>query len=106
MLSDVVATPVAGGVQLDVTGTGEVARAIGEMVGTHAQVLEREPGLKSVAAALPNGIRLVVTAEDPKDARLVARIRGLGFAGLLATGDHHTTHHLALAKGESGAHRH
>ena len=107
MESEVGATPVPGGVQLDVTGKGDVARAIGEMVGTHAQVLDREPGLKSVGEKLPDGIRLTVTAEDPNDARLVARIRGLGFAGLLATGDHHAAHHLALAKGEGGAaHRH
>lgn len=107
MLSEVVATPVPGGVQLDVTGPGEVAQAIAEMVGTHAQVLDREPGLKSVSGKLAEGIRLTVTAEDSNDARLVARIRGLGFAGLLATGDHHTAHHLALAKGEGGgAHRH
>ena len=107
MESDVVATSVTGGVQLDVTGAGEVGRAIAEMVGTHAQVLDREPGLRSTSEKLPNGVRLTVTAEDAADVKLVARIRGLGFAGLLATGDHHSAHHLALAKGEAGsAHRH
>ena len=107
MHSAVIASPVPGGVQLDVTGAGDTTLAIADLVGAHAQVLDREPGLKSVAEPLPNGVRLTVTAENPDDARQVARIRGLGFAGLLTTGDHHTAHHLALAKGEgSGAHRH
>jgi hypothetical protein len=30
----------------------------------------------------------------------VARIRGLGFIGLLVQGAHHQPHHLAMAKGE------
>jgi hypothetical protein len=106
MQSEVAATLVPGGIQLDVTGAGDVARAITEMVGTHSEVLDREPGLRSLARPLPDGIRLTVTAEDPGDARQVARIRGLGFAGLLATGDHHTAHHLALARGEGGKAHH
>jgi hypothetical protein len=37
----------------------------------------------------------------------VARIRGLGFIGLLVQGGHHGPHHLAMARGEMPAgHRH
>jgi hypothetical protein len=104
--SRVTATPVPGGIQLDVTGTGEVVTAIREMLTAHAPVLDRDPSLRSGAAPLADGIRLTVTAEDPADARTAARIRGLGFAGLLVTDDHHAVHHLAIARGEAGAHRH
>lgn len=106
MHARVTATPIPGGVRLDVTGTGEVVTAIREMLTAHAPVLDRNPSLRSGAAPLADGIRLTVTAEDPADARTVARIRGLGFAGLLATDDHHVVHHLAIARGEAGAHRH
>jgi hypothetical protein len=59
------------------------------------------------AEPIPDGVRLIVVARDPSDAKTVARIRGLGFAGLLVQGGHHGPHHLAMAKGEmSGAHRH
>jgi hypothetical protein len=36
----------------------------------------------------------------------VARLRGLGFIGLLTAGAHHGPHHLAMAKGETFAHSH
>jgi hypothetical protein len=37
----------------------------------------------------------------------VARIRGLGSAGLIAQGAHHQPHHLPMAKGEAlGGHTH
>jgi hypothetical protein len=107
MESKVVSRSVPGGVQLEVTGTGAVATDIAGMLGTHSGVLDREPGLRSTGEAIPGGIRLTVTAENESDQRQVARIRGLGFAGLLAVGDHHTVHHLAIARGGGlGAHKH
>ena len=39
--------------------------------------------------------------KKPDDAKVVARIRGLGFAGLITEGAHHQPHHLAMAKGEA-----
>jgi hypothetical protein len=41
-----------------------------------------------------------VVAKTPDDAKTVARIRALGFIGLLVQGAHHQPHHLAMAKGE------
>ena len=106
MDSRVSARPVAAGMQLDVTGTGEVPAAIREILSAHSDVLGRNPSFRSATAPLPDGIRLTVTARNPSDERVVARIRGLGFAGLLATDDHHTVHHLAIARGDVAAHRH
>ena len=54
---------------------------------------------------MPGGVRLTVTAKTPQDPGAVARIRGLGFAGLLALGGHHGPHHLAMARGEALPHR-
>jgi hypothetical protein len=50
---------------------------------------------------IAGGVRLVVVSRTPDDAKLVARIRGLGFAGLITEGAHHQPHHLAMAKGEA-----
>ena len=50
---------------------------------------------------IPDGVRMIVVARDPADAKTVARIRGLGFAGLLVQGGHHGPHHLAMAKGDT-----
>jgi len=46
------------------------------------------------------GLRLTVVAKDPADPKTVARIRGLGFIGLLVQGAHHQPHHLSMARGE------
>jgi hypothetical protein len=49
-----------------------------------------------------NGVELRVTSGDPA---VVARIRGLGFFGLMASQDHHREHHLMMARGKD-AHAH
>jgi hypothetical protein len=67
-------------------------------------MLDEGADYRAATAEIPNGIRFTVTAKDRADARQVARIRGLGFAGLLTEGDHHARHHLALARGEDHPH--
>jgi hypothetical protein len=80
--SAVKASPVPGGLAMEITGAPRTER-------------------------IPGGLRLTVTARAAGDARTVARIRGLGFAGLLVQGGHHGPHHLAMAKGEAlPGHRH
>lgn len=101
--SRVVATPVSSGAQFVVRGTGETIAAIKRMTGAHVTMVAKSGGPNIVRTELADGVRLVVTAQDPADAAAVARIRGLGFLGLMATGDHHTAHHMALARGDAMA---
>ena len=98
--SRVVATPVTGGAQFLVRGTGETIAAIKRMTGAHVTMVMNSGGPRVVRTELPDGVRLIVTAADTSDAGAVARIRALGFIGLMATGDHHAAHHLALARGD------
>jgi hypothetical protein len=101
------ATQVPGGLSMDVTGEGRTARSIRDMVIPHAAELDGMPAWLAKAEPIPGGARLIVVARDPSDAKTVARIRGLGFAGLLVHGAHHGPHHLAMAKGETpAAHKH
>jgi hypothetical protein len=95
---------VAGGVSLDVTGTGETVGAIRRMLTMHAMALNEDGVWRAQATEIANGVRLVVTAPDPGDAKAVAMARGLGFAGLITEGDHHAMHHLMLARGEPMMH--
>jgi hypothetical protein len=97
---------VEGGVSLDVTGTGDVAASIKRMGTMHAMALTEEGLYVAKASDLANGVRLVVTAKDPKDGNAVAMIRGLGFAGLMTEGDHHAMHHMMVARGEEMMHQH
>ena len=51
------------------------------------------------AKEVDRGATMTVTGPDP------ARIRGLGFIGLMTVGMHHQAHHLALASGQN-PHKH
>ena len=101
--SRVVATPVTGGAQFLVRGTGETIAAIKRMTGAHVTMVMKSGGPRVVRTELPDGVRLIVTAADPGDAAAVATLRGLGFIGLMVSGDHHPAHHMALARGEAMA---
>jgi hypothetical protein len=93
--------PVPGGLAMDITGTGRTEQAIRGMVVPHAAELDRMPAFAARTEAVPGGVRLTVVARRPEEAKTVARIRGLGFAGLLTEGAHHQPHHLAMARGEA-----
>jgi hypothetical protein len=67
------------------------------MVPAHAQEIDGLNHWHATTAALPRGMLLTVTSDDPKE---VQKIRGLGFIGILVTGSHHKPHHLAMARGE------
>jgi hypothetical protein len=98
--SAVTQTPVPGGLAMEITGTGRTEQAIRAMVVPHALELDRLPSFAAVTERMPGGVRLTVVSRRPDDARAVARIRGLGFAGLLTEGAHHQAHHLAMAQGK------
>jgi hypothetical protein len=98
---------VPGGLAIEITGPGRTEQAILAMVAPHAEELDRMPEWTARTEPIAGGLRLTVTARAPEDAKVVARIRGLGFAGLLVQGGHHGPHHLAMAKGEAlPGHRH
>ena len=95
---------VAGGMTADVTGSGATVGSIQRMLTMHASMLDQSSEYHAVTEPLAGGVRFTVTAKNSADAKLVARIRGLGFAGMLTEGDHHARHHLALARGDAHAH--
>ena len=97
--SRVVQQPVAGGLRMDVTAADSATQAaIQRMTAAHAQQLAAH-GVLARAEPIPGGARVVATAANTSDTRLVEKIRGLGFIGLLTLGDHHASHHLAMARG-------
>jgi hypothetical protein len=106
MRAQVKQQPVPGGVSMVVTGDAIVAASIKRMLASHAGMLDQDPQYHAVIVPLANGARFTVTAKDQANAKTVAMIRGLGFAGLLTDGDHHARHHLALARGDAMAHMH
>jgi hypothetical protein len=104
--AQVTQAPVPGGLVMDITGSGRTEQAIRAMVVPHATELDRLPSLVARAEVIPGGVRLTVTSRTAGDEKAVARLRGLGFIGLLTVGGHHGPHHLAMARGEALTHAH
>ena len=88
------AREIPGGLEMTVATAGRGGAAAARMVPAHAPALAAETGWRSVARA--EGGALVWTVTSGRDA---ARIRALGFFGLMATGSHHRAHHLAIVTG-------
>ena len=88
---------IDGGIKIAVTGTARTLTAIQRLLTDQVRHLDGTQGWHVTARPRPDGLVLIVTADDPKQAII---IRGLGFAGVLASGDYHQMHHLAMAKGE------
>ena len=104
--SQVAQTSMPGGGRFDVTGEGRTSAAIRRMLTAHASVLDRLPAYRARVEEIPGGVRLTVVARKTDDRATEARIRGMGFIGLLTVDAHHSRHHLALARGHGMDHQH
>ena len=89
------------GLEIAVTGEGRTLDAIKRMVPAHARELVKT-GWSTTTEDLPNGVKFTIASTDPQQ---IIKIKGLGFMGIMVQGGHHQLHHLAMAKGEFGAHQ-
>ena len=76
---------VGGGIRFDVTGDGLVGDSIRRMVMAHAATMNGVDGWTFEAREIEGGASLLVSA-PPRDA---ARLKGLGFFGIMTLGMHH-----------------
>jgi hypothetical protein len=88
------------GIEIAVTGEGRTLEAIKRMVPAHISGL-REIGWIAKSEDLANGVKLTVTASE---AQPLAKLKALGFMGIMVQGGHHQPHHLMMAKGEFPMH--
>ncbi|QKC95792.1 hypothetical protein [Mesorhizobium sp. NZP2298] len=96
LAADVKSEPVAGGTRFLVTGSGAVRDSVRRMVKAHAATMNGVDGWRFDASDIDGGASLTVwpPAAD------AAKLRGLGFFGLMAQGMHHQHHHMMIARGE------
>jgi hypothetical protein len=95
-------TELPDGISALAKGDADTIATLRRMVPAHAAQLAQDDRWNVDAIVADNGVELRVTSNDPT---VVARIKGLGFFGLMASQDHHREHHMMLARGED-AHRH
>ncbi|WP_299864665.1 hypothetical protein [uncultured Hoeflea sp.] len=86
---------------LSIRGEGPVLRAIHTMVPAHALELSKIDGWDSSTTTTEDGATLRITVAHAGE---LAKIKALGFFGVMALGAHHQPHHLAMARGDMGAH--
>lgn len=92
--SVVILRNVPGGLELSLD-LGEPGNdAASRMVPAHAPFVQAEVGWANVVRMERDTLIWTVTSAADE-----TQIRSLGFFGLMATGDHHRAHHLAMAKG-------
>ncbi len=95
-------TQLTEGISALATGDPDTLASLRRMVPAHAAQLAMDHQWRVETADHSDGVELKVTSSDPQ---VAARIKGLGFFGLMATQDHHREHHLMMARGEN-AHAH
>lgn len=94
--ADVVREDIDGGARFTVTSADPLVQAsIRAMVMAHVTTMNGVEGWDMRAEEVDGGAEMTVTGTD------IARIRGLGFIGLMTVGMHHQAHHLALASGRN-----
>lgn len=91
---------IAGGAVYRVTGQARTLAAIRRMVPAHAAQISAETEWTASTRELDDGVEVSVTAasEDQVD-----KIRALGFFGFMVSGEHHDSHHLAIAGADTEA---
>ncbi len=90
-----VAEEVEGGVRFTITGSATVAPSIERMALGHASVMDGTDGWSYSGEIVANGATLTVLVPDAD----LAKLKAIGFYGLLASGPHHQQHHWAMANG-------
>lgn len=90
--------PIDGGVAFTVKPTTPGAAAsLARLFSAHPAVLKQESGwIMSAAKNADGSYSARVVGDSPNDA---AKIRGLGYIGIVAYGAHHPAHHWQMATG-------
>lgn len=82
--------------------TERASAALKRVFSAHPMMLEQETGWKMVVKMVKNQYILTITTDNSSD---IDKIRGLGYIGIMAYGNHHQPHHWSMAKG-SNPHSH
>lgn len=93
--SKVIAEEIDGGARFTITSEDPAtAASIARMTRAHAVTMTGVEGWSLEFVETPGGAELTATGD-------AARIRALGYIGIMTVGMHHQTHHLAIARGEA-----
>lgn len=92
-----------GVVKFIINGKPSALRAAKNMVPAHAVELNKMDGWQVGVTVEADRVIMLVTADNEAT---LAKIRALGFFGMMATGAHHQPHHWGMATGAMQGHAH
>ena len=96
--------PIKNGLQVKMKPIGNRAsEALERVFSAHPMMLEQETGWKMKVKLIKSQYVLTITTNKPSE---IEKIRGLGYIGLMAYGNHHQPHHWSMAKGSNPHHSH
>ena len=91
--------PINNGFKAVVTPTtSRAAKSLKRVLSGHPVQMKAETGWDMQVENIDNVFTLTITTPIPDE---VAKIRGLGYIGLMAYGNHHQPHHWAIATGNN-----
>ena len=95
-LTTIEAIRVNGGARFIVSGPASIVPSIQRMIAGHSMTMDGKDDWMYVPAKTAQGGTLEVTTVRAQN---VAKIRALGFAGIITRGSHHQPHHYEMAVG-------
>lgn len=95
--ADVITKPVDFGLEFTVTGTGKTIGAIQRMTVAHSGVMEDSGPWSFNAVKTDTGAVLTVTTSEDD----LAKMKAIGFFGVISLGMHHQSHHWMMATGRN-----
>jgi hypothetical protein len=95
--AEVTSEAIDGGMRFTVNGAGTVKTSIQRMASAHAMTMQGGEAWQFASVDTDVGVILTVTAPS-QDA---AKLKALGFIGVMTRGMHHQMHHLMIARGEN-----
>jgi hypothetical protein len=78
--------------------TNRAVKSLTRVLSGHPAQMKAETGWDMQVQNNDGVFTLTVTTDNAKD---IAKIRGLGYIGVMAYGNHHQPHHWAMASGEN-----
>jgi hypothetical protein len=91
--------PIDKGIEIIVRATNpDAIPALDRAYNAHPKALKADTGWDMVASKDKDKYKLQITTDD---ATQLDKLRGLGYIGLMAVGNHHALHHWALARGQA-----
>jgi hypothetical protein len=91
--------PIENGFEAVIRPTTKISEAsLDRVLAVHPMQMKKETGWEMKVSKKGDLFTLKVTTSNPAE---ISRLRGLGYIGIMAVGEHHQGHHWGMVKGSN-----